>query len=116
MSSPAPALARLPPHLKLLNSNSYWAGKPKKNEECPASLPLYFLTSLLQLRQVPPPLTTFHCHHHPFLIRPPLLLGSRLHAGAHHPFHPLPLPPLPPPLHPPRLSLPPPLLSLFHSS
>ena len=35
MSSPAPALVRLPTHLKLLSSNSYWAGKPKKNEECP---------------------------------------------------------------------------------
>src|SRR5260370_27394159 len=106
MSSPAPALARLPPHLKLLNSNSYWAGKPKKNEECPASLPLYFLTSLLQLRQVPPPLTTVHCHHHPFLILPPLLLESPLDARAPHPLHPLHLAPLPRRLHLRRFSLP----------
>src|ERR1019366_6508774 len=28
-------LARLPTHLKLLSSSSYWAGKRKKNEECP---------------------------------------------------------------------------------
>src|SRR5260370_13576115 len=79
----------------------------------------YILTSLLPYvitSASPSASTTDHCHYHPFLIRPALLLESRLDAGTHHPLHPLHLAPLRRRLHRHRFSPPPRNLSIFQPS